>query len=100
MHRLTSRPPHCNAWCKCMNAHPIRTEIPGYTVRRAVEVDVEDCNRVCRLVHGHDCGGEVLEATTQGTAMVVEHAGRMGGYTRCSLSSAMPSVRALKASRR
>jgi predicted N-acetyltransferase YhbS len=64
----------------CRTGHPVRAEIPGYTVRPAIEADVEACNQVCRLVHGHDRGGEVREAITQGTALVVEHAGRITGY--------------------
>ena len=64
----------------CLNGHPIQAEIPGYTVRPAVAADGAACDRVCRLVHGHERGGEVREATMQGTALVVEHAGRISGY--------------------
>ncbi len=64
----------------CLNGGPAHAEIPGYTVRPAVEADVDACNRVCRLVHGHDRGGEVRDAIKQGTALVVEHAGRITGY--------------------
>ncbi|HJT33420.1 MAG TPA: hypothetical protein VJ783_15360 [Pirellulales bacterium] len=34
-------------------------------------------NRVCRQVHGHDRGGELLDAIGQGAATVVEHDGRV-----------------------
>ena len=64
----------------CLNGRPIRAEIPGYSARPAGEADVEACNRVCRLVHGHDRSGEVRDAIKQGTALVVEHAGRITGY--------------------
>jgi hypothetical protein len=36
---------------------------------------------VCFKVHGHDRGPELLEAIRQGTATVVEHGGRITGYT-------------------
>jgi hypothetical protein len=54
--------------------------IPGYPVRPAVAADRGACNRVCRLVHGHDRSGEVRDAIEQGTALVVEHDGRITGY--------------------
>jgi predicted N-acetyltransferase YhbS len=63
-----------------MNGDPIRREVPGYTVRSATERDLEACSRVCHLVHGHDRTGELLDAVQQGSAMVVEHDGRITGY--------------------
>jgi predicted N-acetyltransferase YhbS len=65
----------------CMQGQPIGIEIPGRTVRSARDADLESCNRVCLTVHGHDRAGEVQEAITAGTATVVEHAGRITGYT-------------------
>jgi GNAT superfamily N-acetyltransferase len=59
----------------------IEQEIPGYAVRSATEEDLDACNKLCLQVHGHDRGPEVLEAFRQGTAMVVEHGGRITGYT-------------------
>jgi predicted N-acetyltransferase YhbS len=59
---------------------PIRLEIPGHTVRRANEDDLDDCNKLCLRVHGHDRGPELLEAIKQGTATLVEHCGRITGY--------------------
>ena len=59
----------------------IEQEIPGYAVRSATEEDLDACNELCLRVHGHDRGPEVLEAVGQGTAMVVEHGGRITGYT-------------------
>ncbi len=32
------------------------------------------------LVHGHDRGGELRDAIAQGSAVVVEHGGRITGY--------------------
>ncbi len=64
-----------------MQGPPIQQQIPGYVVRPATETDLDACNRVCSQVHGHDRGQELLGAIGQGTAMVVEHAGRISGYT-------------------
>lgn len=59
---------------------PIRQELPGYRVRAATAGDLDACNRICRRVHGHDRGQELLAAIEQGTATVVEHGGRISGY--------------------
>jgi hypothetical protein len=55
-------------------------QIPGHTVRRATEGDLADGNALCRRIHGHDRGGELLEAIRDGTAAVVEHGDRLTGY--------------------
>ena len=55
-------------------------EIPGYTVRPATEEDLNACNRLCQQVHGHDRAQELHGAIQQGSATVVEHAGRITGY--------------------
>jgi GNAT superfamily N-acetyltransferase len=60
---------------------PLRRRQPGYDVRAAVPADLEACNALCTSVHGHDRGGEVADAIAQGSAMVVEHGGRITGYT-------------------
>ena len=59
---------------------PLKMELPGYRVRSASLDDLEACNAVCRMVHGHDRRGEVTYAIADGTATVVEHAGRITGY--------------------
>jgi len=59
----------------------IEEQIPGYAVRLAVEEDLGDCNELCLKVHGHHRGPELLEAIRQGTAAVVEHDGRITGYS-------------------
>ena len=64
----------------CMQGAPMNLSVPGYTVRPATESDLDACNRVCRQVHGHDRGGELLDAIKQGTATIVEHGGRVTGY--------------------
>lgn len=64
----------------CMQGTPPQGEIPGYRTRRATPADVEACNALCRQVHGHDRAGELTDAVTQATALVVEHDGRISGY--------------------
>jgi predicted N-acetyltransferase YhbS len=64
----------------CMQGPAIGVVPLGYQVRRAVEADLEACNRVCRFVHGHDRAGETLDAIKLGTATVVEHERRVTGY--------------------
>jgi hypothetical protein len=49
-------------------------------VRPAAAVDLDACNRVCEKVHGHHRSGELADAIKQGTARVVERAGRITGY--------------------
>jgi predicted N-acetyltransferase YhbS len=63
-----------------MQGTPPHGEIPGYRVRSATPADVEACSVLCRRVHGHDRAGEVRDALAQGTAIVVEHDGRISGY--------------------
>jgi predicted N-acetyltransferase YhbS len=59
---------------------PPKLKLAGYDVRPATATDVAACNEVCRRIHGHDRGGELRDAITQGTAKVVEHLGRITGY--------------------
>ena len=64
----------------CLQGRPLNLTIPGYTVRAATEGDVDACNRVCRQVHGHDRGPELLAAIHQGGPIVVDFDGRVTGY--------------------
>jgi len=50
-------------------------------VRPAAPADVAACNELCRAVHGFDRGRELEEAIAHKTASVVEHRGRITGYT-------------------
>jgi predicted N-acetyltransferase YhbS len=65
----------------CMQGPPVGVTVDGYAVRSAAGADLDDCNRVCRAVHGHDRAGEVRDALDQGTVVVVEHSGRVSGYS-------------------
>lgn len=64
-----------------VTGRPIGVEVPGRAVRRAVEGDADACNALCRAVHGFDRPGEVAHAIARGTAAVVEHGGRITGYS-------------------
>jgi GNAT superfamily N-acetyltransferase len=59
----------------------IEEKIPGHAVRSATEEDLDACNELSLKVHGHHRRAELLEAIKQGTAAVVEHGGRISGYT-------------------
>jgi len=58
----------------------LAVQVPGHTVRQANEGDLDGCNALCRRIHGHDRGGELLEAMQRGTATVVEHGDQLTGY--------------------
>ncbi|HEX2181557.1 MAG TPA: GNAT family N-acetyltransferase [Rubrobacteraceae bacterium] len=55
--------------------------IPGHHVRPATEEDLDASNELSLKVHGFHRGAELLGAIGQGTANVVEHDGRITGYT-------------------
>ncbi len=63
-----------------MQGAPLNLKIDGYAVRAATMVDVPACAALCRRIHGHVRSGELQDAIQQGSAMVVEHAGRITGY--------------------
>lgn len=65
----------------CVQGTPLAATIPGYEVRAVGDADVEACNRVCERVHGHTRDGELRDAVRQGSAQLVEHDGRITGYT-------------------
>ncbi|HEX8175793.1 MAG TPA: GNAT family N-acetyltransferase [Pyrinomonadaceae bacterium] len=63
-----------------MQGEPLGVLISGHEVRPAVKGDVEACNELYLRIHGHERRAELIEAINQGTAMVVEHSGRITGY--------------------
>jgi GNAT superfamily N-acetyltransferase len=63
-----------------MQGPPLRKQIQGCSVRPARASDVENCNRLCMQVHGHDRAGELADAMKGGTAAVVERHERITGY--------------------
>ena len=64
-----------------MYGDPPRVSFPGYTVRTATEADEAACNALCLRVHGHTRAGELRGPIAHGNAKVVEHLGRITGYT-------------------
>ncbi|HZA16212.1 MAG TPA: GNAT family N-acetyltransferase [Pseudonocardiaceae bacterium] len=64
----------------CMQGAVPQGDIPGYRTRRAMPPDAETCNALCRRIHGHDRAGELTDALGGGSALVVEHDGRISGY--------------------
>jgi len=63
-----------------MQGQPLGFSIDGCAVRPAIMSDLDAANRVCQLVHGHSRSGELSDAITHGTALVVEREGRITGY--------------------
>jgi predicted N-acetyltransferase YhbS len=59
---------------------PLGGKFDGHDVRAATPADVAACNLLCRHVHGFDREHELQDAVGQGTAVLVEHAGRVTGY--------------------
>ncbi len=59
---------------------PLHKKFPGVQVRKAHSGDSKNCNELCHKVHGHDRGGEVVDAIHEGSAMVVERNGGLTGY--------------------
>jgi GNAT superfamily N-acetyltransferase len=64
-----------------MQGPALQRSVEGYVVRAATIDDVDAASRVCEQVHGHHRAGELRDAVTHGTAAVVEHGGRITGYT-------------------
>ena len=64
-----------------MQGPALGVHIPGYSTRPATELDLGTCNEICAKVHGHDRAGELRDAIKETTATVVEHAGRIVGYS-------------------
>ena len=65
----------------CLQGPAPRLEIDGYAVRAASDDDLDACDRICRAVHGHDRSPQVGDAIFLGKARVVEHDGRLTGYS-------------------
>jgi GNAT superfamily N-acetyltransferase len=64
-----------------MHGAPVRHAMPGYLVRPATAADALACDDLCARVHGHTRFGEVRDALESGELRVVEHLGRITGYT-------------------
>jgi len=60
---------------------PIRITIEGYQVRPMTSEDLPAVDALTLQVHGHTRHNEVASAVANGTAKVVDHDGRITGYT-------------------
>ncbi|HET7103387.1 MAG TPA: GNAT family N-acetyltransferase [Terracidiphilus sp.] len=65
----------------CMQGRTIARHIAGCEVRAARPEDLDACNALSRRVHGFDRAAELGHEIAEGTAKVVERAGRITGYT-------------------
>ena len=65
----------------CMQGPAPSVSVPGHAVRAATLSDIAACDALCLRVHGHHRHGEVADAVEQGSALVVEHDGRISGYS-------------------
>jgi predicted N-acetyltransferase YhbS len=72
---------HAREPLSVLQGKPLNLRFPGYDVRPATAMDAAACNALCHDVHGFDRGKELTDAIGQGSAMVVEHLGRITGYT-------------------
>jgi N-acetylglutamate synthase-like GNAT family acetyltransferase len=63
-----------------MQGPALNSSIPGHDVRAATLDDLEECNALCRKIHGHDRHGHLVDAIQQGTATVVKRDGMITGY--------------------
>lgn len=64
-----------------LQGKPLGQSFAGYDVRPATAADIAACNAICQRVHGFDRAGELRDAIAQNAAAVVEHLGRITGYT-------------------
>ena len=60
---------------------PLGLDVGGYDVRAMRVSDLEAVDALALRVHGHTRHNEVAGAIEQGTAKLVEHEGRITGYT-------------------
>lgn len=64
----------------CMQGLALQQAPPGYRVRTLLDADAAACNDLCMRVHGHDRAGELSDAISAGTAVLVEANGRIRAY--------------------
>ena len=63
-----------------LQGQPLGLEIPGHYVRPATGRDLERCNELCLLTHGHERSEALLDAIAKSKASIVERKGRIAGY--------------------
>lgn len=65
----------------CIQGPAVSVPVSGYAVRSATASDIAACDALCLRVHGHHRHGEVADAVDQDSALVLEHDGRISGYS-------------------
>jgi hypothetical protein len=65
----------------CMQGRTVERSIPGCAVRPATATDIPACNKLSLRVHGFDRGDDLALSIEHKTAVVVERAGRITGYS-------------------
>lgn len=65
----------------CFQGRPIKESFTGYEVRPAGEADIEDCNALCRAVHGFARDVDLRDHIARGDARLVSRHGRITGYS-------------------
>ena len=65
----------------CIQGTPRQRSVAGCAVRLATPADLDACNALSHRVHGFDRGADLAHSTQRGTALVVERAGRITGYS-------------------
>jgi GNAT superfamily N-acetyltransferase len=63
-----------------MQGTTLGVTLPSRAARPAAAEDLDACNLLHRRIHGFERGRDLLDGIEQGSAMVVEHAGRVTGY--------------------
>lgn len=63
-----------------LQGQALGVSLPGHAVRPAGSADIDACNRLCVKVHGHARLHELRDAISNGSANVVQRAGRITGY--------------------
>jgi L-amino acid N-acyltransferase YncA len=64
----------------CVQGRTRERNVPGCQVRPAEAADLDACNLLSHQVHGFDRGADLAQSIKNGTAVVVERAGRITGY--------------------
>ena len=60
---------------------PLAKNVDGYRSRPATPADAPACDELCFRVHGHTRANELRDTIAQSRASVVEHDGRIVGYS-------------------
>jgi predicted N-acetyltransferase YhbS len=72
---------HTRETISILQGKPIGRRFAGYEVRGVTAADVAACNTICHQVHGFDREAELRDAIAGKTASLVEHVGKVVGYT-------------------